>query len=96
MSHDECIKLTDVENIFEDAEDDEGAEAADDGEDVDMGAEQEDDDEDSDEEGGEDEEMEDSDEDSDAPRQKTNKKNPMGDFGRSAREDDNKGFFDDL
>ncbi|EKD01789.1 hypothetical protein A1Q2_03852 [Trichosporon asahii var. asahii CBS 8904] len=32
----------------------------------------------------------------DAPRQKKNKKNPMGDFGRSARNDDNAGFFDDL
>lgn len=101
VSHDECIKLTDVENIFEDAEDDGDVEAAADSEDVEMGAEKEGrDDEDSNEEGeGEDEEMEeDSDEDSDDDRRskKKNKKNPMGDFGRSARENDNAGFFDDL
>lgn len=100
VSHDECIKLTDVENIFEDAEDDEGAEAGGDAEDdVEMGAEKEgsdDEDEEDDDEEDEDEEMEE-DSDSDAPRQaKQSKKNPMGDMGRSAREDDTGGFFDDL
>lgn len=98
VSHDECIKLTDVENIFVDAEDEEGegegeGEAAD-TDDVEMGAEKEgsgDEDSDSDEEMAED-----SDDESDAPAQKRNQKNPMGDFGRSARDDDNGGFFDDL
>lgn len=98
VSHDECFKLTDVENIFEDAEDEEGEGAAadGDGEDVEMGAEKDGSDESDDEGEGEDEEMEEDSDDSDAPREKKNKKNPMGDFGRSARNDDNAGFFDDL
>lgn len=105
VSHDECIKLTDVENIFEDAEDDEsenGAEASGDAEDdVEMGAEkgdvEDDDDEGSeDEDEDEDEEMEEDSDSDAAPRTKKPKKNPMGDMGRSAREDDSRGFFDDL
>ncbi|WVR03194.1 hypothetical protein IAU60_000185 [Kwoniella sp. DSM 27419] len=105
VSHDECLKLTDVSDLFEDSdgededmeedsdEEDEGAEAdGDEGEDAEENG----------EEGGEDEAMDqDSDSDSDAapvkqaPKKK--KKNPLGDMGRRQTAEEETGdFFADL
>lgn len=77
VSHDDCIKLTDVEDLFEnsDGEDEEDEDA----EDVEMEA--------------------DSDSDLEAPKEKKKKaggKGGLGDMGRTSREDEDTGFFDDL
>ncbi|WWD22770.1 hypothetical protein CI109_107263 [Kwoniella shandongensis] len=90
VSHDECLKLTDVEDLFEES----------DGEDEDEDAEMEDGEEDKeDEEEGEGEGEADSDSDSDAePTVKKMRKNKggMGDMGRTQAQNDNDDFFADL
>jgi hypothetical protein len=90
VSHDDCIKLTDVEDLFEES-DEEG------GDDDDEDMEEDGDGNDDHDEDGEDEE-EDSDSDSDVPakKQKKSGKGGMGDMGRSSRNDDTGSFFDDL
>ncbi|KAK4687819.1 WD repeat-containing protein 55, partial [Tremellales sp. Uapishka_1] len=112
VSHDECIKLTDVEDLFEesDGEDEENNEDEDDGmEGVegDEGKEEESRSEREDEPAGEDEEM-DSDDSEDRRREekarrkaeKSDKrgkgKGGMGDMGMGVDKDDKEGFFDDL
>lgn len=105
VSHDECIKLTDVENMLEDSDDEgEGAVNGDDDEVMDEGsgdeasAADDDDGEDEDEESDADEEEEDSDVDMDAkPKaKKAGGKGGMGDMGRSQPTKEDAGFFDDL
>lgn len=108
VSHDEIIKLTDVENMLEDSDDEgEGGE-----EDDEMGA-----DADSDAEGGpggddgqdeeedeEEDEDEDEEEDSDSDvemdggkkSKKEGGKGGMGDMGRTHKKTEEGGFFDDL
>jgi len=105
VSHDECIKLTDVENMLEDS-DDEG-----DGEDEDQDMDGDDDDdaknndeesveEEGSDENDEEEEEEDSDSDVDMDNQKRSKteggKSGMGDMGRTHKKAEEGGFFDDL
>jgi hypothetical protein len=83
VSHDDCIKLTDVEDLFEDS-DNEG---------MDVDDEKDSDDEDEDD----DEADSDSDEDMETEKggkKKKNKENNMGDFGVNARNET--AFFDDL
>jgi hypothetical protein len=101
VSHDECIKLTDVENMLEDS-DDEGEEDEEMGG-GDAGSAEEGDEEESVEEAGsdeEEEEEEDSDSDVDMDDSKRSKKeggkSGMGDMGRTHRNAEEGGFFDDL
>jgi hypothetical protein len=100
VSHDECIKLTDVENMLEDS-DDEGEEDEEMGE-GDAGSEKDGDDEESVEEAGSDEEEEEEDSDSDVDMddskrsKKEGGKSGMGDMGRTHRNAEEGGFFDDL
>jgi hypothetical protein len=105
VSHDECIKLTDIENMLEDS-DDEGEDGEDKEEDDDEvmadsndneGEEDVSDDEEEDDE----EEEGDSDSDvdmDDKPRrnQKAGGKGGMGDMGRTHKKAEEGGFFDDL
>jgi hypothetical protein len=86
VSHDDCIKLTDVEDLFEDSD-------GEDGEDQDEDMDEDGDDDEDDDEGEEEE-----DSDSDVPEQKTKKsgKGGMGDMGRSSRSEGTASFFDDL
>lgn len=72
VSHDECLKLTDVEDLFEESDDEDGEE------------EQEEEEEGED---GEDVDMSDSDAEPKAG-QKKSKKGAMGDFGRSTQTND--------
>lgn len=112
VSHDECIKLTDVEGLLEDS-DDEGGEKEDDDDDddddEDMDADakpeaEDDSDKDEDEEEEEEEGESDSDSDSDVDmddardrKKKKGGKSGMGDMGRAAKQaEDDGGFFDDL
>lgn len=82
VSHDDCLKLTDVEDLFDES----------DGEmDVEADSDDEDEDEDEEEEGDSD----DSDEDMDKDKKKKQKKDQMGDFGVNSRNED-KTFFDGL
>jgi len=103
VSHDECIKLTDVENMLEDS-DDEGDEGDGDEEMGDGEAKEEHDEEASGEEAGSDEEEEEEDSDSDSDvdmddskrSKKEGGKSGMGDMGRTHRNAEEGGFFDDL
>jgi hypothetical protein len=105
VSHDECIKLTDVENMLEDSDDEGEGEAEDedmeddDAQDkadasVDENGDSDDDNED------EEEEEEDSDSDVDMEDNKRSKKeggkSGMGDMGRTHKNAEEGGFFDDL
>jgi WD repeat-containing protein 55 len=89
VSHDDCIKLTDVEDLFEDSD----GEGGDEDEEMDVDGDEEDDEE-------EEDEVEEDDSDSDVPEKKKKKKGTgkggMGDMGRSTRNDDTTSFFDDL
>ena len=106
VSHDECIKLTDVENMLEDSDDEGGQEGEgdnDDDETMDGDDNADDDEEDGTEEepSGEDEEDSDSDVDMDEGRDRKKRgkggKAGMGDMGRAAKQaEDDGGFFDDL
>jgi hypothetical protein len=102
VSHDECIKLTDVENMLEDS-DDEGEEGEDEDEEMGDGVSKEEGDEaESVEEDGSDEEEEEEDSDSDVDMddskrsKKEGGKSGMGDMGRTHRNAEEGGFFDDL
>ena len=88
VSHDDCIKLTDCEDLFEESDEEGGGD-----EDEDMDEDGEDD-----EEEDEDAEEEDSDSDSDVPEKKRKQggKGGMGDMGRSSRKEEKTSFFDDL
>lgn len=106
VSHDECIKLTDVENMLEDSddegegedEDEEMGEGGDDGDAKDEEASVEEDG--SEDEEQEEEEEEDSDSDVDMDDSKRSKKeggkSGMGDMGRKHNKAEEGGFFDDL
>ena len=104
VSHDECIKLTDVENMLEDS-DDEGEGGEDEDEDEEMGdgeVKEEGNEEESVEEAGSDEEEEEEDSDSDVDMddskrsKKEGGKSGMGDMGRTHKKAEEGGFFDDL
>ncbi|OCF43115.1 WD-repeat protein JIP5 [Kwoniella heveanensis CBS 569] len=104
VSHDECLKLTDVSDLFEES-DDEDMEEDDDAEkdsdeEMEVGQDQEDEDGEEAQEGGEEEDA-DSDSDEEMMPIKTKKekkkKNPLGDLGKSRAEtQDNGDFFADL
>jgi hypothetical protein len=105
VSHDECIKLTDVENMLEDSDDEgegEGEANEDDDEDEDMADGDAKDEETGEEEAGSEEEEEadsDSDVDMDDDRKRSKKeggKSGMGDMGRTHKKTEEGGFFDDL
>jgi hypothetical protein len=108
VSHDEIIKLTDVENMLEDSDDEgEGGEEDDDEMDADAdsdaeggpGGDEAQDEEDEDEE-DEDEDEGDSDSDVEMDGGKKSKKEGgkggMGDMGRTHKKTEEGGFFDDL
>jgi hypothetical protein len=100
VSHDECIKLTDVENMLEDS-DDEGEEEDEemgDGVSKEAGDEEKSVEEDGSEEDEEEEEDSDSDVDMDDSKRskKEGGKSGMGDMGRTHRNAEEGGFFDDL
>lgn len=103
VSHDECIKLTDVENMLEDS-DDEGGDGEDQEEDDDeVMADSNDNEEQEDGSGDEEDDEEEADSDSDVdmddkPRrnQKEGGKGGMGDMGRTHKKAEEGGFFDDL
>lgn len=88
VSHDDCLKLTDVADMFEESGDEMDVEA-------DSDDEAEDDEGEGDDDGEEEVDSDDSDEDMEKDKKKKNKKNALGDFGVSSRDND-KAFFDDL
>ncbi|WVW81388.1 hypothetical protein I302_103380 [Kwoniella bestiolae CBS 10118] len=97
VSHDECLKLTDVSDLFEDS-DGEGDGEDDDEEMDEDGAEEVEGDE---EEQGEGEEDSDSDEEMEVEQEKQKKKKKkgkggLGDLGRGGQEQENADFFADL
>ena len=88
VSHDECIKLTDVQDMLEDSDDEDEEDAAEslEAEEPDDGVQ---------EAANEDVEMDSDEEPEKKKRQKKRKKAGMGDMTTSVRNED-KGFFDDL
>jgi hypothetical protein len=104
VSHDECIKLTDVENMLEDSDDEgedgseEDAEMEDAGSDA-EGCEGVEEDEDEEEDGDEEDSDSDSDVEMDGGSKRSKKeggKGGMGDMGRTHKKTEEGGFFDDL
>ena len=102
VSHDECIKLTDVEDLFEESDDedeDDDDEEMEESQAEDAGA--LDDEMEVDAEEAPKHTMEAADSDDDKPKKKRKErqkggKGGMGDMGRNHREEDDGGFFDDL
>jgi hypothetical protein len=102
VSHDECIKLTDVENILEDSDDEGGEDESMDQDSDDEAAGEaapggSDDEEEGDGEAAEDADS-DSDEDMDVQPKKEKKKKGKGgmDLSRADRQTQDSGFFDGL
>lgn len=101
VSHDNCVKLTDVKDLFEDSDEEVEEDTDKDEIEVDGEAKVEDDDEDLDEAAEEaegDEEMSVDSDDQAEVKQKKRRGKPtgVGDLGKSSRQNQPNGFFDDL
>lgn len=106
VSHDNCLKLTDVQDLFEDSDEEGGGAESDEEEDGDDQGDMEvgeaGGDEDEEAEGHEevdesgDVEMDSDEESTDKKKKKRGKPIGMGDLGKSTRQNQQNGFFDDL